>query len=120
LGKQYEVNKRWLLNNPEAGMVFKARQRAKQLGVPCTIKRSDIVIPEMCPVLGVRLVKGRGGPCDSSPSLDRIIPSLGYVPGNVRVISQRANRIKNDATSLELRLVASYIELSASQVNKEL
>jgi hypothetical protein len=109
LGKQYEVNKRWLLNNPEAGMVFKARQRAKQLGVPCTIKRSDIVIPEMCPVLG-----------DSSPSLDRIIPSLGYVPGNVRVISQRANRIKNDATSLELRLVASYIELSASQVNKEL
>ena len=41
----------------------------------------------------------------SSPSLDRIIPSLGYVKGNIRVISFRANTLKNNATLSELELI---------------
>lgn len=47
---------------------------------------------------------------DRKPSLDRVVPSLGYVKGNVRVISFRANRIKSDATADELRAVLSYTE----------
>lgn len=43
-------------------------------------------------------------------SLDRIVPSLGYVPGNVAVISHRANRIKSDATADELRAVADWLD----------
>ena len=37
-----------------------------------------------------------------SPSLDRIFPESGYTKGNVRVISWRANWIKNNSTIEEI------------------
>jgi hypothetical protein len=46
---------------------------------------------------------------DNAPTLDRINNSCGYVPGNVAVISWRANRIKCDATPEELRRIADYV-----------
>lgn len=47
--------------------------------------------PEKCPVLGIVLRYGsqRGDPY--SASIDRIDDTLGYVPGNVRVVSRLAN-----------------------------
>lgn len=50
---------------------------------------------------------GRGGK-NNSPSLDRIRNELGYVRGNVIVISNRANRLKSDASIEELRDIASF------------
>ncbi len=44
----------------------------------------------------------------NSPSFDRIIPTRGYTKGNVIIISNRANRIKSDATVEELERVASF------------
>lgn len=87
-----------------------ARARAKKLELPFTITIDDIVIPNFCPILGIELKKGEGKSHDNSPSLDRIIPSLGYVPGNIQVISYRANRIKNDATLDELRKLVAHLE----------
>ena len=99
----------WQLANPERDMVSRAKARAKRKGIPFTITHEDITIPEHCPVLGIKLEPGsKYCARDSSPSLDRIIPELGYVPGNVEVISNRANKLKNDATPEELRLVAEY------------
>ena len=47
---------------------------------------------------------------DNSPTLDRIVPELGYVPGNVAVISWKANRLKGNNTDPELfEKVAKYI-----------
>ncbi|MBB3990312.1 hypothetical protein [Croceicoccus naphthovorans] len=62
------------------------------------------------PILGIPIyiAKGGRGGKDHSPSLDRIRPKLGYVPGNVIVISNRANRLKSDATIRELRDIASF------------
>lgn len=52
---------------------------------------------------------GRGGG-PSSPSLDRLRPELGYVRGNICVISNLANRIKSNATSAEeLEHVAAWM-----------
>lgn len=79
-----------------------ARSRATRLGREFSITISDIVIPTHCPVLGVEL-KERDG--QHSPSLDRINSDKGYIPGNVRVTSYRANMLKNNATVEELRLV---------------
>lgn len=45
---------------------------------------------------------------DNIPSVDRIIPSNGYVNGNIIIVSNRANRIKNDATLDELKKVYEY------------
>jgi hypothetical protein len=66
-----------------------------------------MVIPDTCPLLGIRLEKNkRKGPKATSPSLDRIDPGQGYVAGNVWVISYRANAIKNDASPEELEMIA--------------
>lgn len=87
-------------------MVALARHRARQQGVPFLIRPDDVMIPTHCPVLGRRL--RFSGSLDDSPSIDRIIPGLGYVPGNVLVVSTRANRIKSDAGVHELTAIAKF------------
>lgn len=90
-----------------------ARYRAKKRGIPFSVTLADVPpIPEFCPILGIRLGSdklGRKGPRHSSPSLDRIVPSLGYVPGNVQWISFRANRMKSDASPSELHTFAAWV-----------
>jgi hypothetical protein len=83
-----------------------AKYRAKKDGVPFNINPQDIKIPEKCPLLGISLIQRKGsGTNHGSPTLDRIIPSLGYVSGNVQVISSKANLMKNDSTLEEMELL---------------
>ena len=103
--KVRERSKLYRENNKEKTLLKHARTRARKKGLPFSITEKDIVIPDVCPVLGIPLFSGEGHMIDNSPNLDRIFPEKGYVPGNVRVISQRANRIKNDATVEEMRAV---------------
>ena len=50
--------------------------------------------------------KGAAG--EVSPSLDRLLPHLGYVKGNIIVISHRANaNAKNCASVDELMLIGA-------------
>ena len=94
-------------------LVNSARRRAKRDGLPFDLTHEDITIPERCPALGIPLAPstaGRQGGDDASPSLDRLVPELGYVPGNVRVISRRANSIKQNAAPDELLAVAAWME----------
>ena len=98
------------LLHPKRELVRKARQRAKKNALPFTITEHDFEYPTHCPVLGIELHPGTGKQTDSSPSLDRTRPALGYVPGNVRVISYRANTLKSSATLKEARLVVAYLE----------
>jgi hypothetical protein len=89
-------------------MFHAAKRRAKARNIPFDISREDINIPEICPFLGTPLEhnnSSRSAPAPTSPSLDRIVPSLGYTKGNVRVLSLRANLIKQDATLEELELL---------------
>jgi hypothetical protein len=67
----------------------RSKRRALKNGVPFTLRLEDVpIIPERCPILGILIVE------------------LGYVPSNVRIISNRANRLRGDATSAELFLLA--------------
>lgn len=97
--------------DPRPQMIGNARQRASRAGVPFSITAADITIPTHCPVLGIPLVRrmGRQGGCDSSPSLDRLVPELGYTPDNIIVLSKRANRLKNDATLDEVERIADWL-----------
>jgi len=83
------------------------KKRAKKNGIEFNLDVCDIpMIPEYCPILGIKIIANKlSGPIDSSPSLDRINPKIGYIKGNIRIISNRANRIKADATLEELKLV---------------
>lgn len=98
------------LANLERDLWNKARRRASLNNLPFAIAVADIVIPDRCPVLGLDLVVGTNRHTDASPTLDRKDPVLGYVPGNVRVISFRANLLKNNGTADEHRRIADYIE----------
>ena len=66
--------------------------------------------PLQCPVLHIDIdyfKKGQGG-SNYSPSIERLVPSKGYVTGNVRIISQKANRLKQDASIDEQVQVLAY------------
>ena len=94
--------------NPLRALYNNAKGNAKRKGLPFNIELSDLTLPDVCPVLGIPLIRGSGARTDNSPSIDKIIPSLGYVKGNVVVVSWKANRIKNDATAADLRAVADF------------
>jgi len=91
-------------------MLRNARTRAKTKGLPFDLVLEDIVIPERCPVLGVEFRKEVVRNMRYCASLDRILPELGYIRGNVEVISFRANKLKNDATVEEIEAVLSYMK----------
>ncbi len=107
---------KWRDNNPERMILARAKARCKTRGLEFNITLEDIKIPEFCPILGIKLERGVGEIKDSSPSLDRIDNSRGYVKGNVQIISMKANRIKTDATLEELEKVASYLK-NLQQIN---
>lgn len=89
---------------------YRLRRRSKALDLPFDLNPADIIIPPVCPALGIPLISsvGTGQRNDNTPSVDRIVPSKGYVKGNILVISLRANRIKNNATLEELVKIAEY------------
>jgi len=87
-----------------------AKERAVKFDLPFLISLEDIIIPPLCPVLGSPLKIAKGYAQPNSPSLDRIKPELGYVPGNIIVMSHRANRIKGDASLQELEQVISFLK----------
>ena len=64
-----------------------------------------------CPVLGILYKTGVDKrPIDTSPTLDRIDPKRGYVPGNVVVISLLANRIKSTANARQILRVYRWLK----------
>jgi hypothetical protein len=95
--------------NAERVLLQYAKTRARLLHLPFNITVEDIHIPAVCPVLGIELQPGQGKVSQHSPSLDRIESSLGYVRGNVRVISFRANSLKQDASVEEMKMVLEDI-----------
>ncbi len=92
--------------SPEYRMFVSAKHRAKKAGIAFNLELSDIIIPSICPYLGVALLVASGcrRPGPNSPSLDRIDPCGGYVRGNVEVISHRANAIKQNTSFDEFEL----------------
>lgn len=112
--EQHLANSRRLREvDPQRYLSQHAKWRAKKLGVAFDLQPEDIFIPEFCPVLGMRLEWSfgqRASANHNSPSLDRLLPGEGYTKDNVRVISNRANHLKNNATLEELRALVAYVE----------
>lgn len=77
-------------------LYIETKSRAKKSNIPFNIEESDIVIPQVCPVLGIELVTQLGGRTDATPTIDKKIPSKGYVKGNIEIISWLANSLKRD------------------------
>jgi hypothetical protein len=89
------------IKRPLSHLLIRARNRATARGREFSITLDDLYIPEICPLLGVPLSLTDPNTA-YRPSIDRIDSNKGYIPGNVWVVSNRANRLKSDATADEL------------------
>jgi hypothetical protein len=106
-------------------MLNRAKTRARRDGVPFDIDYDYLysILTEKCPALGIPFDwsfvgpndEGVGGtPLPVSPSLDRFYPELGYVRGNVHIISHLANVMKNSGTVSQVVTLALWVMKIAS------
>jgi len=99
----------WKANNREKSLFQQAKYRAKTRNIPFDIEILDIIIPEICPILGLPLKTLIDGNRDLSPSLDRIDNTKGYLKGNIQVISSKANTMKHNANKSELINFSNWV-----------
>lgn len=84
---------------------------AKKRNIPFELALSDldkIGIPITCPILGIPLYFNRESAKDNSVSFDRIDSTKGYTLDNMIVISNRANKIKSNATLDEMKKIVEF------------
>lgn len=107
--QQNENARRWRWANPLKAILIVARCRAKRKGMPFTIVETDLLpVPDICPVLGIPIRQGTGKRDANACSIDRIDNAKGYIPGNVEIVSLRANALKSDATPEESMAIAYH------------
>lgn len=101
-----------------------AKNRAKRNNILFTITAEDVIVPELCPILNIPLIsdpdyiiknnlKGQFN-IPNYPSIDRIVPKLGYVKENIIVISWRANNLKRDASLQELQFLVNWLSTNTA------
>lgn len=95
--------------DPIQSLITRTKVYAKKRNIEFSITKDDIKEVTHCPILGIKLTYRQfGKTLMSKGSLDRIDNSKGYVPGNVQIISWRANRLKSDTTLEEMKAFAEY------------
>ncbi len=124
-GRRKEIEKSWRANNKDKEhfrqieyrkgkgiskyLCNLAKRRSARCGIEFSLNPEDIVVPTVCPLLGIKIDPFHEKQ-DYHPSLDRINSKVGYTKLNTLVVSFRANRLKGDATSEELMLLASNLK----------
>lgn len=99
---------------------FKAREncrkRAREKSVPFNMRASDLLLPttsalpEFCPIFPhIRLDYAQGPDRRLWASVDRVVPALGYVTGNVWVVSQAANTWKSNGSNPQERAIITKL-----------
>lgn len=95
-------------------LLWEAKSRARREKVRFDLSIQD-VLPHLagyCPVFGTRFVTradGRRRADPAAPSLDQLAPRQGYTRENVRVISWRANALKNNASVEEIAALLKWM-----------
>lgn len=97
--KERLANARYRLANPDKKRFVAKRSLAKERGLVFELGLEDFQsIPESCPQCGKRF----GSTPKTRGSLDRLVPELGYVPGNVEWVCMECNRKKQNMTYAEM------------------
>ncbi|NBR25317.1 MAG: hypothetical protein EBU08_16375 [Micrococcales bacterium] len=110
-GERVRHNRRSLISK----RLDSARGRAKKEGLPFDLTAEYITsiwpAENKCPIFNTPFKTARLGESrDASPSLERIDPAKGYVQGNILVVSLKANRMKNNGSLEELKLLVEYYD----------
>jgi len=108
--KAKENSKKLRINDQRRALLNSCKSSARNKNLAFNLTLEDIVIPEVCPFLEIKLTNIQGsGFIGSNASVDRIDPTKGYVNGNIQIISRKANHMKLNASSEELLTFASNI-----------
>jgi len=103
-------------------MLNGAKKRAIKDELPFNVDEKFLksIVTQTCPVFGIQLRWGTLGEglSDNSPTLDKIKPELGYIKGNVCIISHIANKIKQDVGYEELYKLARWLEIKTKEVEE--
>lgn len=94
--------------NPAKYLWLRAKGNAAAKGVPFTLHEQDLIVPDVCPVLGIPLFFTPNQATPNTPSVDRIEAGGPYSKDNVIVISLRANTIKNCGTPEEHQQIYEF------------
>jgi hypothetical protein len=106
--KEREKRKENWKYKPALHMLNNSKQRAKSLGREHTLTIDDIMIPDYCPILNIKLEVGDRKNHDNAPSIDRINNDGGYTKDNIMIMSTRANLLKKNATIDELIMIGNF------------
>lgn len=102
-GETIDIMKKSKSNiNVRGKLIAGVKDRVRNQNIKCDIINEDIILVKTCPYLGIELGYGNNKINKNSPSLDKIIPSLGYVKGNIQVISMLSNTMKSNSSIEEL------------------
>jgi len=109
----------WYQTPIEKRIFNRAKARAKRNDIGFTITLEDIILPDVCPVFKEPFIYGD---VNWTYSIDRTDNENGYHPGNVVIMSNLANRLKNSASADDLQKVVDYLracEIDFDQLGKE-
>ena len=114
--KKYHTTKRGHISKTLARIRAKAIK--KNLAFNLSLNYLESIATDECPIFKTPFVWGLYTKKEDSevPSLDRIIPELGYVIDNVVYISHKANCIKQDVTEKEIYAVADWLHYKRKEV----
>jgi len=104
------VHQRTAIEQAQVEFFKRKKQNASSSKHSWEIKMTDVEWPTHCPVLGIEIDWFASVRAENSPSLDRIDNHVGYLPGNVAIISYRANRIKNDGSLADHKNIVRWME----------
>jgi len=121
--ERYEAAKRYRKNGIHQ-RYNALRVNANKKNVPFEISKEYLAklfeeAPNKCPILGIELKvndyspgakDNKGDFRNNSYSVDRIVPELGYIEGNLIIVSDLANRIKNSATPDQVLKVGEFFK----------
>lgn len=113
--KKRDSARKWRRTQRESNILTFIRKRSKEKGYQFNLTTEDIVIPDVCPILGIPLFWTDGKATSNTPSIDRIDTAKGYVKGNVHIVSKLANSMKQDATLDQLILLGEWAKNMKNQ-----
>ena len=109
-------------NHPIRVTLSAIRSRCKKKGLNFNLTEEYLtsIWTGKCPVFGFNIVfTNKGSVKANSATIDKLIPHLGYVIGNVVWLSQRANQIKTDATYEEVQRVADFMKEKLAELKEK-
>jgi hypothetical protein len=107
--QRYHATRTWL---PWLNALRGSKQRAVKHNIPFTLTKewAEARWTGRCEVTNIEFVlSDKRSPYLFSPSLDRIIPTLGYTPENSRFVLHAVNALKGQGTDEDMLRIAKAI-----------